>query len=340
MRTALNIESQMIYEEGGCDLVIKHKPLPEVSVVTNPTWSASSVTVAGNKKQGISDIQLNMPQGICVDQHGGHIIFEWTINLYVADRDNHRIQRFEPDSVIGETIAGENNGFGLASNHLYHPADIFVDSAGNLFVADQSNNRIQKFSRNSKQGITVAKCTSPRAIFVTKHGDLYVSEFDKVMKYSLSNSTLETVVAENLEDARGIFVVEGKLDNDSLYVADRAHHCIQKFVLGSNMKGVIVAGVKGEQGLDANYLNFPNDVILDSFGNLYIADHGNHRIQRVNVQDGTTETIAGVTGRKSKSDHHLAYPKSLAFDSKLNLYVSDTYNRVQKFAIEGEYVSY
>ena len=107
-------------------------------------------TVAGN---GVSDYsgddgvataaQLYYPYGVTVDGAG---------NLYIADRNNHRIRKVDTSGVI-TTVAGTdsygytgNGGDGGAATaaQLYNPTHVTVDSAGNLYIADTFNHRIRK----------------------------------------------------------------------------------------------------------------------------------------------------------------------------------------------------
>ncbi len=62
------------------------------------------------------------------------------------------------EAQIVSTVAG-GNGIGTAANQLSHPSFIWVDSIGNIYVADAGNNRIQRFpphSDSSTNGVTIA----------------------------------------------------------------------------------------------------------------------------------------------------------------------------------------
>lgn len=104
--------------------------------------------VAGSNAQSLSG-----PYGLALDELNGF--------LYVADRNNHRIQRFYTNgSSTGVTIAG-GNGLGINSNQLNGPTEILlskVDAA--LYIADRMNNRVQKWFLNASSGITVAGSTT------------------------------------------------------------------------------------------------------------------------------------------------------------------------------------
>ena len=103
-------------------------------------------TVAGIGTAGYSgdggpamNAALNAPLGLAIDQHG---------NLFIADQQNHRIRRVSPDGMI-TTVAGNGRrdfgGDGRSGQRasLRSPSDVAVDRAGNLYIADQYNNRIR-----------------------------------------------------------------------------------------------------------------------------------------------------------------------------------------------------
>lgn len=81
--------------------------------------------------------------------------------------------------------------------------------------------------------------------------------------------------------------------SDSLYVADAQHNRIQKFFYGNNT-GITVAGqTNGSFGVTARHLNFPNDVTVDSNGNVYAVDTYNNRVQFWSVNSTSGITVAG-----------------------------------------------
>ena len=100
--------------------------------------SAWTVVVGVPGSSGNTRLQLSYPMGFAFDYMG---------NLYVADTSNHRIQLFVAGSLNGTTIAGVTSTAGNGAYLLYNPYSVAFDSDLNLYVADISNNRIQKFLR-------------------------------------------------------------------------------------------------------------------------------------------------------------------------------------------------
>ncbi len=107
-------------------------------------------TVAGGADSGDSgdggtatDAQLNDPHGVAVDSNG---------NIYIADTRNHRVRKVDvsadPPTInaFAGTGTGGFSGDGMAatSAQLNWPADVAVDSDGNVYIADRDNHRIRK----------------------------------------------------------------------------------------------------------------------------------------------------------------------------------------------------
>ncbi|CAF4000350.1 unnamed protein product [Rotaria magnacalcarata] len=95
------------------------------------------IVVAGSQGEGNALTQLYYPQGIFVDTLG---------TLYVADSWNHRVMRWtRGDKKQGTVIAG-GNGQGAGANQFNYPRGLSFDRHGNLYVADEDNHRVQRFS--------------------------------------------------------------------------------------------------------------------------------------------------------------------------------------------------
>ena len=77
---------------------------------------------------------INDSYSFAVDSNG---------NVFIADRDNHRVMKWEPGSNEGEPVAG-GNGVGSELRQLNDPISIVIDSNDNLYVADRGNHRIVK----------------------------------------------------------------------------------------------------------------------------------------------------------------------------------------------------
>ena len=99
--------------------------------------ATSGTTVAGISGVSGSDAShLYNPAGVYVDGTG---------NIYIADANNDRIQKWAPGATSGTTVAGISGVMGTDASHLHFPTGVYGDPAGNIYVADYFNNRIQKW---------------------------------------------------------------------------------------------------------------------------------------------------------------------------------------------------
>lgn len=138
------------------------------------------------------------------------------------------------------TRAGDGTN-GSTMNQLHLPWGIFVDLNFDLYVADAGNNRIQRFAANQLNGTTVAGRGIPNGL----------------------NLSLPTDVI---------------LDNDSrLYIADNDHYRIVR-VTSTGYQCLV--GCSGGPGSTLDQLRKAYSLRFDSYGNLYVADEFNSRIQK------------------------------------------------------------
>ena len=103
--------------------------------------------IAGTGTADSTNRTLNTPLGITVDEHTGAI--------YVADSQNHRIQKFNWNSTQGITIIG-GHGSGESLVQLSSPSGVAIDSNGNVYIADTGNHRIVQWLFNTGQTRIIA----------------------------------------------------------------------------------------------------------------------------------------------------------------------------------------
>jgi uncharacterized protein YjiK len=322
------------------------------SRVRKVSSSGTITTVAGNGTSGFSgdggpatSARLRDPQGVAVDAAG---------NLYIADSSNNRVRKVSASGTI-TTIAGTGSpgffGNGLPGTRafLYGPSGVAVDTAGNLYIADSSNNRVRKVSTsgtittvagNGSSGhwgdggtATNAGLASPWGVAVDAAGNLYIADSDnhRVRKVSMSG-TITTIAGTG---SYGFSGDGGPATNASLafptgvavdaagnvYIADSDNHRVRKVsmsgtittVAGSGPTGYSGGGYSGDGGpATGATLNNPYGVAVDTSGSLYIADTYNSRVRKVSTS-GTITTIAGSTTQGLSGDGGPATDAGLAF---------------------------
>ncbi len=107
------------------------------------------IIVAGNGVAGNGSQQLNAPFGIYLDEYSSY--------LYIADSNNHRIQRYYLDGTLNGTTVAGGNGPGTSNNQLNFPHGVLLSKkTGAIFIADGNNHRIQRWSPGATSGVTIA----------------------------------------------------------------------------------------------------------------------------------------------------------------------------------------
>jgi DNA-binding beta-propeller fold protein YncE len=255
---------------------------------------------------------------------------------------------------------GSIDGTGTAAR-LYGPTGVTVDSAGNIFVTDGSNNTIREItpagvvttiagvagSRGSTNGlINAARFNQPTGIAVDTDGNLYVADTGNNIIRKLINSggvyyttTLAgTAGVSGSGDGIGAAAQFNHpyglaINSGNLYVADTQNSTIR--LVTSTGAVSTLAGLAGNYGNvdgtgSAARFSFPYGVAVDSAGTLYVADSLNDTIRKVTL-GGSVTTFAGQAGiGGSRDDTGLLakfnQPCGIVVDSTGNVFVSDTSN--------------
>jgi len=149
--------------------------------------SSAMATVAGTGSAGTASNMLSYPNGIFVDTN---------FDLYVADRNNHRIQLFRLGQTNGITVAG-NTSPNLTIS-LSYPTNVILDGNKYLFITDSNNHRIIGSDENgfrcivacSGQGSTSNQLNVPRSIAFDSFGNLFVVDQNnhRIQKFCLSTN--------------------------------------------------------------------------------------------------------------------------------------------------------
>jgi len=99
----------------------------------------NGTTVAGGHGAGNASNQLNQPYGVCVSQKTG--------DIYIADRANHRIQRWSPGASTGVTFIGITGVSGINATLLNGPSNVILSMNETImYVSDMGNHRVQRFN--------------------------------------------------------------------------------------------------------------------------------------------------------------------------------------------------
>jgi sugar lactone lactonase YvrE len=226
-------------------------------------------------------------------------------NLYVADYGNHRIRKVVISTAVVTTIAGSTSGYadgtGTAAQFNF-PNGITTDGT-NLYVADQSNNRIRKIIISTGVVTTLAGAAV--------------------------GSSDGTGTSATFNFPTGI-----TSDGSNLYVSDGSNNRIRKIVISTAVVTTLAGAGSGSAdgtGTSATF-SFPFHINNDGT-NLYVVDQNNHRIRKIVIASGVVTTLAGssngsvdATGTSAKFD----LPRGITTDGQSLFVVDYTYARIRK----------
>ncbi len=227
----------------------------------------------------------------------------------------------------GTGLYGYEGDNGPASRaELEWPADVAVDSAGNLFIADITGDVVREVVRatgniitvagNGNEGdggdngpATTAELDFPASVAVDSAGDLFIAE-SNIFNYPGTNNVIREVVKAT-----------GKI---------------------ITVAGNGTAGYSGDNGpANSAELNNPDGVAVDSVGDLFIADGDNSVVREVVKATGDIITVAGNGTAGYTGDYgpatsaELNYPAAVAVDSVGDLFIADGNNHVVREVVKA-----
>ena len=273
-------------------------------------------TLAGTGVGGFSgdggpgtSARLNSPYGVAVDGAG---------NVFIADFDNQRIRRLAAGTGVITTVAGNGTrGFGgdgrpATSARLNGPSGVAVDGAGNVFIADSSNQRIRRVAVST--GVIATVAGNGAAVFAGDGG---------------------AATSASLAYPYGV-AVDGA---GNVLIADTYNQRIRRVAAGTGALTTVAGnggwGFSGDGGPGTSAsLNAPFGVAVDAGGNLFIADQFNHRVRWVAAGTGVITTLAGTgeqgfsgDGGPGTSAMLAGYPHGVAVLGGTGVVIADTNSR-------------
>jgi len=324
-------------------------------------------TVAGNGSPGYNgdggaatSANLWEPASVAVDGAG---------NLCIADKANNRIRKVDASGNIVTVAGGAGAGYNgdniaATSAELDQPFDVAVDGAGNLYIADYSNQRIRKVNPGgiittvagtgtaSYNGDNISAASAslwgPHGVALDSAGNLYIADSlnHRVRKVD-ANGIITTVAGNgtpcsgaNAACGDGGLAIHAQLDSPRYLALDTAG--ILYIRNNDRIRKVdtsgIISTIAGNAGLGGP--------AVDSAGNLYLIDEGNTRILKMDPS-GVMTTVAGNGTAGSSGDGgaatsaELQGPGKVTVDSAGNLYIADFWgNRIRQVNVSSSILSF
>jgi len=314
--------------------------------------TGSITTIAGNGSAVFSgdggaavSAALYEPYGVTVDSAG---------NVYIADTYNNRIRRITASTGIITTIAGNGTaGFsgdgGLATDAVLNfPVAVTVDTLGNIYISDSSNNCIRKITASTGIISTIAgthtqgfsgdggaavnaQLSSPYGLAVDSAGNLFIADYGntRIRRVDASTGIITTVAGNGFYGyfGDGDLAINTTVSNPfgvsldpagNLYIADYGNARVRKVDeftgIISTVAGNGTPGYSGDGGLAAEgQLLGPTFVATDTFGDVYVNDYGNNRIRKFGQNNQLAALTFGTPLGAAQLDAVASVPGTFAY---------------------------
>jgi sugar lactone lactonase YvrE len=212
----------------------------------------------------------------------------------------------EAQSSTITTFAGPalpRGGAPAITQSIDKPLSVIPDSAGGFYFSSYAQNRVYRVTSNGLISLVAGSSYG----FAGDGGPAREARFSSVAGIALDTS-------------------------GNLYISDYANHRVRKVTPAGVVETVAGTGSPGYSGdggqATAAQLRYPNGIVIDPAGNLYIADEFNHRVRKVN-RNGEISTVAGTGTVGSSGDNgpataaDLNQPVALALDTSQNLFIAE-----------------
>lgn len=315
----------------GCDIGAYEKKTGSITIIKNASPAngtdfsfTTDALTTGNYlfkwgSSGSGNGQLQNPIGIATDRVG---------NIYIAESNNHRIQKFDSDG----TYLTQWGSLGSGDGQFNHPSGVAVDGTGNVYVVDGENNRIQKFDSNGNylaqwgtNGSEDGQFASPQSIAVDTAGNVYVVDTfnDRIQKFDSNGTYLTQWGGYGNGDGQLNFPLGVAVDSaGTVYIADGVNDRIQKF----DSNGAYLSQW-GSFGTGNGQFFDPVGLAVDEAGNVYVSD--NNRIQKFD----SNGTYLSKWGNQGIGNGQFSFPSGILVNASGIIYVVDSANsRIQAFS--------
>lgn len=280
--------------------------------------------------------KLRQPTSVTVDPAGLHLT---TTTEYTESGEVETTSPPAGNSQAAYPPVYQSAFDGQGQFALNEPQGIAVDSSGDVWVADQNNNRLEKFSSAGtflesygSLGSGNEQFNEPSGVAINETtGDVYVSDFknNRIQELTLSGQFVARFGTSGegaVKEPTGIAVDEA----GDVWVADYGHHRVVEFsATGSFMRAV------GTAGTGPGQFEEPWGIALVG-GDVYVSDISTDRVQKFSGT-GVYLSTFGSKGSGAGQFEGGAWGIAVAPVTD-DLYVADAASRVEEFSPAGEYL--
>lgn len=240
-------------------------------------------------------------------------------------------------SAYADVFQFQFGGSGSGDGQFSSPIGDAVDGSGNIWVVDQNNNRVEKFTSSGSYTSQFGTSGSgnggfdfPRGIAIDASGNIWIGDTGNnlVQEFDFQGNFKQQFGSTHMSSPNGIAIT-----GSNELVASPGNNQIQKY----DSLGNYITAYTGGNGNFAS----PQNVAVDSSGNIWISDTGNNRVVELSSTGTYISQIgcASSTCTASGNNGSFSGPMGLAFDTNGNLWVVDkNNNRVEEFNSSGTYL--
>jgi uncharacterized protein (TIGR03437 family) len=310
------------------------------------TVAGDGETVYDGEHVAATSAGLAAPQHVATDASG---------NLYIADGIRVRkVSHSTINTIAGGGVPTGENGPAVNAQ-LLSPQGVTLDSAGNVYIADEGTGRILKVSggtltrvagTGTDQGSTKtgtpaagAQLGQPTGVAVDAGGNVFLTDAENCRLLKVSGGVVSMVAGGGASLGDGGPAANAQLADPeavaidgggNLYLADLDRIRVITNGVITTLAGNGTGGYQGDGAVaTAAELSSPSGVAVDTSGNLYLADYANNRVRM--VANGIITTFAGngtygFTGSGGNAvSAEVGYPAGVATDAAGNVYITDSY---------------
>ena len=325
------------------------------------------------------EAELDCTSGVAVDAEGNLFLSsEWMNNIRRVDAKTgiietvygHSARHYPSERGASRPFAGpglslmgyHGDGGPAAEAGFYHPEHLAFDSRDNLYVCDNSNDRIRRIDRRSGIVTTVlgngqrasngdggpaveASTLMPDAICLDVHDNLYVGEKYgfRVRKVDAATGIVTTLVGNGVpgfgeEGLHGSRTRCNSCESGIWADADGTVYwgdCSGRLRRCDGATGIVTTALGGTSVHDGEaatsaFLCGPDGLSVGPEGDIYVADTWNQRIRAISAENGSIRTVAGNGARAYGGDGgpaaeaYLGNPHDVSVDSRGRVVIADT----------------